>query len=336
MSNAERARPSFENTQAILANATAPIDRRTYWPLRDASQPEEKWIRMWEMVGEHVGIGDSLDKIGKRHDLSRERVRQLVKRAVINLYPLLDPEVQARYPLESLGFAKPRVERAKGAESLKKSLNRLRTQDLTDQEIQEVLNSVGCKTYTRLSKGENPLFTNIRNLAKEAGLFIPSRQVHYLVLVEELKKGIPVGLAKVTSKEKPGTRQKVLRYYFIFSGHKQRAVEVLQSNPAFDRYRTNPIRALRQTDEKTPSLSQLVFSGAYSHVNNLLAELGHARFSQECKLTISDLIANDCPVPVFRYRQPQYFYPTSQKEALKTYLAAKIEKIRRTRESKQE
>lgn len=393
MANAERAKPSFENTVKFLSSSTAPIDRKTYYPTKHPNQSQKEWERMYQIVGYYMLTDEALEEIGHRYGVTRERVRQVVKDGITRLHHASEEHVQTQYRQESLGFTKSLTlesrkrrslagggrsvkvaELAKAGKSTeeirrelglsgtqlaesrlvlrrwnvanleylkkasypdyKEKINRLKTQNLSDQEVEETLNSVTFGTYQYNSQGETPLFYPASNLAKEAGIFISAREVLYL---SGLLRGnrIPVGVVERILRKKTRKGQKVLRYYFIFSGHKERALEVLQTNHALDRYRTNPVRALRSQDETVPSTYELQFSGAYSYVGKLLAEFGHARFSHQFKLTISDLIGSDCPVPVYQSRLGN-FYESSQKEALRAYLAKRIEEVRRAKVTKQE
>lgn len=212
----------------------------------------------------------------------------------------------------------------------KENLERLKTQDLSDQEIQKILDTVTIQIYRTHLKGDNALFTHIKKVTREAGLFVSGREIS--LLAEVLKgEGIPVGKLEQVLQEKPGRKQQVLRYYFLLSSHVTRAEDALRSAENLDPYRKDPVRELGKHAEQVPSVFQLYFSGSYSHVGTLFAELGYSDgldFYNQFKLTISDLITGQCPASVFCYNG-RYYYNANQRELLKTYLTKRIGEVSR-------
>jgi hypothetical protein len=127
----EDARPaegkSFKNlTRFLEEGAVAPLDRRNYYPKVWGNQTD-RWERNLRMTYGYAFGDETLQDIGNNNNrITRETVRQIIKRTVKNLLIDSDEETRSRYRFESFDFAKPltlasrqRLSEKRGGRSIK-------------------------------------------------------------------------------------------------------------------------------------------------------------------------------------------------------------------------
>lgn len=112
---------SFENLRLFIAYDTVASvrlyppgtkpdysDKSTYFPPIPTSMSKENWERGLRMTYDFAFTEDTLEEIGKRNgNLSRERVRQIIRRTVINLHASAGQAAWDRFPFDSFDFGKP-------------------------------------------------------------------------------------------------------------------------------------------------------------------------------------------------------------------------------------
>lgn len=103
--------PSFENTQVLFSALSFPIDGKNptkpfgYKP--KAQQTSDEWARDWEILGRYLGTEAVGEEIRDHHEISRERVRQIVERLIDQSYNAAPAALKQSFPRESLATRKP-------------------------------------------------------------------------------------------------------------------------------------------------------------------------------------------------------------------------------------
>lgn len=133
----------FELLQKFVAEAAAqgvhfsiPLYKR---------QPNEVWARQWNILGTYLYTHATYSQLGKVYkNISRERVRQIVKESAERLYMYSPQELRDRYPVEQLGLGKPlsdieRIRRSEVQGGRVKEVLELLQQGKSTKEIQEIL-----------------------------------------------------------------------------------------------------------------------------------------------------------------------------------------------------
>ncbi len=101
-----------------------PIDLKTHFPPKN-SHPAQKWEFRYSIAGRYIGGDDPLEQIAGGFDLTRERIRQIVKKGIKEIWGNSPPEIKDRFPFASFNFRKPlslksrqRKSQAHGGQSL--------------------------------------------------------------------------------------------------------------------------------------------------------------------------------------------------------------------------
>ena len=172
---------SFQNILDFLAEATpTPTDLRTPWPPRQKNQTEKMRQRNFIIAGRFLGTDDPLEEIGNGYNLTRERIRQIVKKVVEDLHKISIQEVQEAFPIESFDFDKShtlegrkRKSQVMGGRSFK--VDQLVTQGKSAPEIRDTLGITSQSLYAA------------RQTLKGWGIEVPTRKDIYHKKLEELQ-----------------------------------------------------------------------------------------------------------------------------------------------------
>ncbi|MBI4037936.1 hypothetical protein HY382_02735 [Candidatus Curtissbacteria bacterium] len=106
---ANQGEKSFANTISFLEEASAvPIDWKMQFPTKGKTQSRKQWERAWEIAGLYAGTDYTLDDIGKKYNLTRERIRQIFKAGVTKIHDQSNWHIADKHPLETLNLHKPR------------------------------------------------------------------------------------------------------------------------------------------------------------------------------------------------------------------------------------
>lgn len=319
----------FERTIAFLKTAIAE-DAHLRKPKRIT---EESWVRTRNIIGVYFGSPITEERLGKgygylfpkhgleegENDITRESIRQLVKRGICYLWQNCSKETQASFPLTEIVLAKPWAKKSKGRISRTLEGRQLARElaNATDKaEIQELLKRVKYSFYRRYTQGEKPLLIKFRTLI--AGFYPTVRDYHLFLRVLQ-DSGITVYNIKreVGSGSNKGTQ----RFYFIAAQNQQEAREILLASPKLARFLENPVRQFAGptgSDEPLPTTWQLVNKqGGFISVGRIMAEFA-VRF---------DSFLEGCPVAIFQYRD-RYFFRRDQAAVLQEFIARKMEELR--------
>ena len=316
----------FQNTLDFLAEATPnPSAIIRPWPPRSKNLTETNWQRNFTIAGRSLGTDAKLLKIGNDYHLTKERVRQIVKRCVLVLYKNSDLQTQSRFPLENFSFDKSLTREAKRIKlQRKQNLRKLTIPDLPDYEAQKILDTVTRSSYQVLSRSGNPVLIAVSDIARNAGLNLNPRNVG--IISSFLKKaGIGVGFAPHRSYRRKSGEQIQTGYHFIRTLDRNRAISVLKQAPEVEHVKTNPAAVLGKPSAEIPSIYKLR-SGEFAPVMGLVTEIRGRRLNQKSRTKLVEIIAADCPVSVYK-RGQNHYYPQDQKEVFKIYLVNRLKEL---------
>ena len=184
--------------------------------------------------------------------------------------------------------------------SVRERFASLANPELSDQEVQKILDTVTGSAYRYLSRGKNPILTKVSGIARSASLFLTSRDVGLISTVLK-KAGIGVGFAPSGSFRRKSGEQIQFRYHFIRTLDTDRAVNLLKQAPEFEHLKTNPVAVLGRPSAEIPSCYKLQ-SGEFAAVMNLVAEIRGRRLNQKSRIKLVKIINADCPVSVYKRR----------------------------------
>lgn len=309
--------------------------------------------QLHQIAPEEIKIRFPLDSLGLKNRRAVEHLRNLVRkrnRSIIQVEQLLQEKKSIREIRTSLGLTSTQLSHMRGvlrrwgielpyqlegySQEYRQKLGKLKDPTLSCEESQRTLDIITHSAYRRISKGDNPLILPISKVAKKAGLFISRRDVVFLATI--LKKAqIPTGQATSFYQEKTSGKQKFHRYHFVPRGKVEEARHLFETHPQLERFRQNPVQVIGCPLEDISTISQLKNSDHFLSVGTLLSELGCPQPYLTFGLTTRELIAADCPVPVFVYRprsqqgeprsRPKTYYLEAQrKEELRTYLKTRL------------
>ncbi|OGD91141.1 hypothetical protein A2W45_03930 [Candidatus Curtissbacteria bacterium RIFCSPHIGHO2_12_41_11] len=92
----------------FLTEATpTSINLHTTWPPRDWKHTVKNWARNFTIAGLYLKTDKILDEIGRSYHMTRENVRQIVKKVVIAIHTNSSQEMQERFSRESFNYRKP-------------------------------------------------------------------------------------------------------------------------------------------------------------------------------------------------------------------------------------
>ena len=159
---------SFQNTLDFLTEATViPAERKTPTPPLRGNQSLQNWQRNWTITGLYSGTDKTLEEIGDDYNkISTERVRQIVKAAVLRLWEIQTPQVRETFPWKSFDFKKPL--------SLEKRLKRLQENGSKRLEVAQLL-FMG-KSISEIGQEldlNSYQLTNTRRILKAWGIDVP-------------------------------------------------------------------------------------------------------------------------------------------------------------------
>ncbi len=223
--------------------------------------------------------------------------------------------------LRKLGFAIPaNLNRSKNENT--ELAQKLRDNSLSDREAQELLNQVRIWFYDVYTKGENPLLIPIASLTYRLG-YHPSLGDISQFIKSARAAGISSG--HITKEVKSGPQKGIQDYYFIAAIHKDRVREAFEKDPSLQRFKENPVSQVGGPDAKLPTFWQLrpkqqLFRSPF----HIFQELGIS-WGQYNHFNKGEIFNSDCPVPVFRIRHGNLYYPLDQEETLRVYIQEKLE-----------
>lgn len=105
------ATPSWKNTLGFLAELTFPIDAvenlssaesNNWIPPVKRRGNIDAYIREFEIVSRYVGQNEKMDEVGQKFDISRERVRQVLRKTLKSLHTNAPTQIREKYSFESL------------------------------------------------------------------------------------------------------------------------------------------------------------------------------------------------------------------------------------------
>lgn len=99
----------FNNTIVFLRTAIAEGAHLK----RPDKTPEEAWVRQKNIVGIYFGSPAALEDLGRMYGVTRERIRQLVKKSMEHLWLSCLPETQALFPFGELELRKPLTQKSR-------------------------------------------------------------------------------------------------------------------------------------------------------------------------------------------------------------------------------
>lgn len=213
----------------------------------------------------------------------------------------------------------------------RQNLERLKSDRLSFEEAQKILDKVTSRVYKTHVGGDKALFFPIRKLAQETGLFVSSLETASLVKILKEER-IAIGMM-----DSPTRKQRVRRYHFIAISDKERAKQVLLSHPELAPFRVNPVRVLGKDSEDIPTCGRLKNSGLYLRVGAFFKEIGYPSSYATFRRNLPEIIDVNCPVSFFVYRSRnlgskssvQYYYETGKKEELKAYLLERTSELKK-------
>lgn len=129
---------------------------------------EDAWIRQRNMVGAYFASDATLEGLASvMGRITRERVRQIIKRGMANLWKMSSPDLQQKFPLDSIPLDKPRSLADRVANSLRHA-NSPMAQVLAGLEVGEPINQIVQEHGVSSSS-----LANIRQSVKKIGIEIP-------------------------------------------------------------------------------------------------------------------------------------------------------------------
>lgn len=209
-------------------------------------------------------------------------------------------------------------------------VEQLRSRRSSDEKIRKALNSVNLSTYKERLRGEHPVVTPVSTIVRECGFHFTSWRHELSIFIQLLEEAnIPVGvIEKVVGS---GSQRGIKHYHFIASQHKDRVHKALLKDPRLGRFCRSPVEKIYGPESKVPTATQLQKISDFGLTGKVFAELG-IYFSSFSKIKQRDIFDENCPVPIFYWvTQKGLFYPTEQKEILKSYIQKRLGELRHNR-----
>lgn len=173
------------------------------------------------------------------------------------------------------------------------------------------------ESFKEFTKGENPILTTFQDTTQGYHF----QRIHSQLFINTL---IDAKMTLITfiHKVKSGPKKGNWRYIYIFSKDRERAQEAYAQNRDLDRFLTNPVRQLcGPTVSEIPSTYELMLSGEdtdYKSTGSIFARHG-VHFSGSSKIKTRDFFNEDCPVPVFKWKDKHRF-PREEEQELEEYI----------------
>lgn len=323
---------------------------------------DDQWVRKRNILFCYLGTRGSLEEVGKIYHVTRERIRQLVVKALELLWKNCSSELRQRYPLESIPTRKPKKLSLEGYAlatavfndadpydlglprskllSLKKKLAILgvevdlgETKADQNKEIEYLL-----RTETDFEFLEN-LFRDIDyNFYKthvdipnpsviSLGRFLRSLDFFYvnrrLRVFERFLERNKIKVGRVC--ENPEKTQ--WTYYFIAASQRKLATDILLSSEELASLRQSPVIPIGKDPEgKLPTTTEITKNVDYDSVPTMLREMKILRY---CKgdLELRKRVFADCPVTLYIYENYLSYYKPD-KNLLRSYFRKNKEFIR--------
>lgn len=202
----------------------------------------------------------------------------------------------------------------------------LKNLDATDSEIQTLLDKITTSQCGVLKQA--CLVVDLTTVAKKAGLYIPSDQIHFIS--ESLRKELlPQTKVPFKTKDKNG-QEKIYHYHIIATTDEPNAIDILKNDHNLDDLRINPVGQIAgPTAKKLPNTYELA-SEEYGSVGTLIADIkGWLRWSGRDKggIKTADII-NGSPVPIYIANNDRRFsYRKDQKEKLRKHLESRMRQL---------
>lgn len=319
--NKGKARPSFDNTLRFVCDervSSVPIDRKSQTPPLARGQTKKGWERMYWEMGEYLGTEKTLDEVGKDLGVTREAVRQNVKRGVENLWKAQSPEVQSEFSPDEFGYNKSRKLTASSQELANFKRFKEHVGELTSEKKQTFLDAVkNRRVFSVLSSGEKPLIVAVSKIAEQGGLFFPYSQVS---IIYDLLRKSGVSASSFSDEIVVEDKKRQRSYHFICIVDMERAIEIIKDANELDCFRQNNVVVLGKPTDRKPRPSELGKSG-YSSVSHLIKEIRGKRLGS--KYRCEDIFREDSSVRVYRYKGGLY-YLSEEKEKIRTYLSDRL------------
>lgn len=196
----------------------------------------------------------------------------------------------------------------------------LRNPKLTDEDKQRLLDSIKVNgALAVLSSGENPLVVAVSNVGDQAGLYIKYSKAS--IIYDVLRRnGVPASTFSETVNNNGKKRYR--SHYFIHTADIKRAIEVIKGASELDEYKSGKAIAIGKPTDRVPRCAELKKSGEYGSISSLVKKLRGRSYHP--RVRAEDIIAEDCPVGVFRY-DIRVYYSISDEKALSEYLMRRFE-----------
>ncbi len=172
---------SFENTLAFVTDervSSLPIETRVQTPPRSKWTTQAHWERDWDITGEYLGTDKTLEEVGRKHSLVAERIRQVVKKGVRQLYQIQSTGVKSEFPFYQFGYRKP----------LPLSLRRRRSEARGGLSVRIEKEILEGKTIPQIKEGLDPgQISQVRRGLRGWGIEIPYEITPILPRYEKLR-----------------------------------------------------------------------------------------------------------------------------------------------------
>lgn len=197
--------------------------------------------------------------------------------------------------------------------------NRLSTAT-TDDGRRFFLRFVTRQFYRKNIKGDNPLFTPVKQLIEKAGYHLNPRSDYdsFYDGIEDI--GTPLG--KVPMEVKNGKQAGEKFYHFVFSEDRERVVRGWERNEKLQRFKESAVKHLENTQtEKVPSACDLV---NYGYVGGVAKRL-KIPFTKRSRIKQKDLLEG-CTVPIEMY-DGRFRFPKDKEKDLKEFLKRRYQEL---------